>query len=202
MNAILYFHGKNGTADEANYYKKFFPADKVIGVDYKKNTPQETKIEFQDFYEEVAKNFDKIFVISNSIGAYFVMNALAEKNIASAFFISPIVDLEKIIKNMMKICGVSEKNLEEKKIIPTNFGENLSWEYFSYVKNNPLNWQTPTEILFGENDNLTSLETIKNFAEKNNFSLTVMKNGEHFFHTDEQMNFLDNWLKKCLENFL
>ena len=198
MKAILYFHGKDGTADEANYYKKFFPTDKVIGVDYKRNTPQETKIEFQNFYDEVAKKFEKIIVIANSIGAYFVMNALAEKNMERAFFISPIVDMEKIIQDMMKFCGVSEIELREKKIIPTNFGENLSWEYFCYVKNNPLTWKIPTEILFGENDNFTSLETIKNFAEKNNFSLTVMKNGEHFFHTDEQMNFLDNWLKKFL----
>ena len=198
MKAILYFHGKGGKADEENYYKKFFPEDKVIGVDYKKNTPQETKIEFQNFYEEVAKKFEKIIVIANSIGAYFVMNALAEKNIERAFFVSPIVDMVKIIQDMMKICGVSEKILEEKKIIPTNFGENLSWEYFDYVKKNPIRWKIPTEILFGEKDNFTSLETITNFSEQNNFSLTVMKNGEHYFHTTEQMKFLDNWLKKVL----
>ena len=72
---------------------------------------------------------------------------------------------------------------------------------FFYVKNNPIHWKIPTEILFGENDNLTSLETIKNFAEINNFSLTVMKGGEHFFHTDEQMKFLDDWLKKFFTNY-
>ena len=36
MKAILYFHGKGGNAEEASYYKKFFPEDEVIGVDYKK----------------------------------------------------------------------------------------------------------------------------------------------------------------------
>lgn len=198
MKAILYFHGKGGSADEAIYYKKFFSDDEVIGVDYKKNTPQETKIEFQNLYDDIAKNFEKIIVIANSIGAYFVMNSLAEKNIEHAFFISPIVDMEKIIKNLMKIIGVNEKILFEKKIIPTDFGENLSWEYFSYVKNNPIAWKVPTEILYGEKDNFTSLETMTNFAEKNKFSLTVMKDGEHFFHTAEQMNFLDNWIKKFL----
>jgi len=198
MKAVLYFHGKGGNIFEAEHYKKFFSEAEVIGVDYKKNTPQETKIEFQNFYEEVAKNFEKIIVIANSIGAYFVMNALAEKNIERAFFISPIVDMEKIIEGMMKVCGVSEEILAEKKIIPTNFGENLSWEYFSYVKKNAIRWQIPTEILFGEKDNFTALETMKNFAERNKFSLTVMKNGEHYFHTAEQMNFLDNWLKKFL----
>lgn len=196
MKAILYFHGKGGSSDEANYYKKFFPADEVIGIDYKKNTPQETKIEFQNFYDDIAKNFEKIIVIANSIGAYFVMNALAEKNIERAFFISPIVDMEKVIKNLMQICGVSEKILAEKKIISTDFGENLSWEYFCYVKKNPIAWKVPTEILYGEKDNFTTLETMTNFAEKNNFSITIMKEGEHFFHTAEQMQFLDAWFKK------
>lgn len=28
-----------------------------------------------------------------------------------------------------------------------------------------------------------------------NAQLTVMQNGEHWFHTEEQMRFLDNWIK-------
>lgn len=31
-----------------------------------------------------------------------------------------------------------------------------------------------------------------------NASLTIMKNGEHWFHTGEQMDFLDRWLKQYL----
>ena len=47
----------------------------------------------------------------------------------------------------------------------------------------------------GEKDALTSMETIKAFTEKNNAELTVMPGGEHWFHTKEQMQFLDNWIK-------
>ena len=46
----------------------------------------------------------------------------------------------------------------------------------------------------GGNDNLTSLETIKDFAEKQGASLTVMKGGEHWFHTEDEMRFLDEWI--------
>ena len=51
-------------------------------------------------------------------------------------------------------------------------------------------------ILYGSNDNLTSLETVLAFAEQHNATLTVMANGEHWFHTDEQMRFLDDWIRK------
>ena len=36
-----------------------------------------------------------------------------------------------------------------------------------------------------------------NFANKINANLT-MKDGEHWFHTDEQMNFLANWFKEII----
>ncbi|MGB2552376.1 hypothetical protein ACPF04_04285 [Campylobacter sp. MOP51] len=45
---------------------------------------------------------------------------------------------------------------------------------------------------------MTSLETMTNFANKISANLTVMKNGEHWFHTEEQMIFLDNWFKKFI----
>ena len=97
---------------------------------------------------------------------------------------------------MMMWANVSAQELQEKQTIETEFGETLSWEYLSYVKNNPIQWDVPTEILYGRKDNLTSLETVTAFAREHNAKLAVMENGEHWFHTKEQMEFLDNWLKQ------
>ena len=57
-------------------------------------------------------------------------------------------------------------------------------------------WNALTHILYGGKDTLTSLETISAFANRINASLTVMENGAHWFHTEEQMAFLDRWLKQ------
>ena len=48
-------------------------------------------------------------------------------------------------------------------------------------------------------NSLTSLETISDFAKNNNAGLTVMKNGEHWFHTKEEMDFWINGLKSKLD---
>lgn len=64
------------------------------------------------------------------------------------------------------------------------------------MKNHPIRWNIPTSILYGEKDNLTSKETITKFAEQISANLTIMEDGEHWFHTDEQLNFLDTWVKK------
>lgn len=56
--------------------------------------------------------------------------------------------------------------MEAREIIRTEFGEDLSWEYLSYVRSHPIKWNVPTQILFGEKDQLTSLATMKDFVNE------------------------------------
>ena len=195
---VIYVHGKGGTAEEANHYKSLFPESDVIGFDYKSKNPWEAKSEFSNFYDLNTKRYDSVILVANSIGAFFSMNALSEKMISKALFISPIVNMERLITNMMIWSHVTEDELCSKKEISTDFGETLSWEYLCYIRKHPITWNIPTYILYGANDNLTSRETIYEFVEQTGAILTVMDDGEHWFHTDKQMEFLDNWIRKSI----
>lgn len=192
---IFYVHGKGGTATEAAHYKPLFPDCDVVGFDYKAETPWEARSEFSSAWKEFSVKYNRTVLIANSIGAYFSMCALPQEKIEKAYFISPIVDMEKLIQSMMTWANVSENDLREKGEIKTQFGEALSWKYLSYVRSHPISWSVPTEILYGEKDDLTSLETITAFISSHNAKLTVMENGEHWFHTSKQMKFLDDWIK-------
>ena len=119
MNAVIYIHGKGGSATECEHYKSLFPDCEVIGLDYQTFTPWETGKEI-------------------------------------AYFISPIVDMEKLITNMMQWANVTEQELESEGVIHTDF------------------------------------------ANKHQATLTVMEGGEHWFHTEDQMLFLDRWIKKLI----
>ena len=191
---VIYIHGKGGNASEATHYKQIFSDSDVVGLDYSSRYPWEAKGELSVLFASVSKYYKTIDIIANSIGAFFAMTSLADKNIEKAFFISPVVDMEKLITDMMLWANVTEDKLREKKEIQTSFGEILSWEYLCYVRDNPVTWSAPTHMLYAENDNLTSYSTISEFAERTGSTLTVMKNGEHWFHTEEQMAFLDNWI--------
>lgn len=193
---VLYVHGKGGSVEEAEHYKRFFPDYEVIGLDYKAETPWQAKEEFSAEFNKISERYNRVILIANSIGAYFSMCALPQEKIEKAYFVSPIVDMEKLIENTMTCANVSERDLCKQGEIQTSFGETLSWKYLLYVRENPVDWTVPTEILYGEKDYLTSLETITAFAGFHNAGLTVMKNGEHWFHTAEQMNFLDEWIKQ------
>ena len=195
-NVIVYVHGKGGNAEEANYYRKFFNDDfDIIGFDYKSENPWDAKSEFSDYFDSITSEYNKTILIANSIGAYFSLISLADKKIEKAMLISPIVDMERLILDMMTWANVSEEELSIKKEIETPFGETLSWEYLSYVRKNPIHWNIPTGILYAEKDNMTSISTIIDFFKKINANITVMPGGEHWFHTKEEMDFLDNWVK-------
>ena len=126
------------------------------------------------------------------------MNAGIDEMIQKAYFISPIVDMDKLITDMMKWANVTEQELELKGVIHTDFGEDLSWEYLSYVRSHLVEWRVPTQILYSSKDHLMSIDTITDFANKHQATLTVMEGGEHWFHTEEQMLFLDNWIKESI----
>ncbi|MEE1261694.1 alpha/beta hydrolase [Ruminococcus sp.] len=194
--AVLYIHGKNGSASESEHYKPLFPECEVIGFDYQTFSPWETGAEIRSVVEKLKSEYDSIILIANSIGAFFSMNAGIDSIIKKAYFISPIVDMERLITDMMDWANVTEDKLKEKGMIHTSLGEDLSWDYLCYVREHPVKWSVPTAILYGKNDALTSYETISAFAKKHNAKLTVMENGEHWFHTEEQMQFLDNWIRR------
>ena len=199
---VLYIHGKGGNAMESEHYKPLFPECEVVGLDYHTSTPWETGKEILEAITKMNTEYDSITLIANSVGSFFSMNAGIDAMIRSAYFISPIVDMEQLILNMMTWANVTEKELEEKGVIPTSFGEDLSWEYLCYVREHPVSWTVPTRILYGSRDNLTSYETISAFAKIHGAELTVMEEGEHWFHTEGQMRFLDNWIKKGRSNTL
>ena len=195
-NVIVYVHGKGGNVEEANYYRKFFNDDfDIIGFDYKSENPWDAKSEFSDYFDSIIPEYNKTILIANSIGAYFSLISLADKKIEKAMLISPIVDMERLILDMMTRANISEEELSIKKEIETPFGETLSWEYLSYVRKNPIHWNIPTGILYAEKDSMTSISTITDFSKKINANITVMSGGEHWFNTKEQMDFLDNWIK-------
>ena len=197
---VVYLHGKGGSAAEKAHYKPLFPERDVIGFDYHAAAPWEAAEEFPAYFDALREKYTRVSLIANSIGAFFAMSAQLDAYIDRAFFLSPIVDMEKLIADLLAWAGKSEAELRERGSIPTEFGETLSWDYLSYVRAHPLSWSAPTDILYGGRDALTSLETVSAFARRCGARLTVMADGEHWFHTDAQLRFLDDWLRACLKN--
>ena len=192
---ILYVHGMGGSPREAERYRDICAGFDVIGVEYDGSFPANAMNDIRRAYDNAR---GKIYVLANSIGAYFSMLALQGCEVEKALFISPILDMERVILDMMSRAGVSEADLRGKGEIVAASGEVLSWEYLRFVRKNPIAWSVPTEILYAGNDVITSRQTVNDFVRGHDAGLTVMENGEHWFHTEEQLAFLDEWIRRIL----
>ncbi|MDS0525393.1 alpha/beta hydrolase [Clostridium sp. SHJSY1] len=142
---------------------------------------------------------NNISIFACSMGVYFSLLSYKDEFINEALFLSPVVDMERIINNMMKWINVTKEQLKVEKEILTPIGQTLYWDYYCYVKENPINkWDVNTSILYGGKDDLCEADAILNFSEKFNCKLDIMEEGEHYFHTEEQIEMFGGWLKNTL----
>ncbi len=144
-------------------------------------------------------NYEEINLWACSMGAYFSLLAYKDEDIRNSLFLSPVVNMKIIIDNMMLWSNTTEEDLKAKQEIKTDFGQTLYWDYYKYVKENPIvEWNKETFILYGNKDNMQEKSIIQEFSERFNCKLTILENGEHFFHTDEQLNHYKKWLDKAI----
>ena len=116
---------------------------------------------------------------------------------AKALLVSPVLDMERLIRSMMQWAGVTEELLQEQGEIHTSFGQTLSWRYLRWVREHPVSrWDCPIHILYANRDNMTSRATVEAYARRSHAQLTVV-NGEHWFHTPEQLASLQNWEERA-----
>ena len=161
--------------------------------------PQNCINDLKKIMQYAKLEYNDINLWACSMGAYFSMLAYKDEELEDCLFLSPIVNMKVIIDDMMKKASVTEEMLKEKREIKTDFGPTLYWDYYEFVKNNPVpEWETPSFIMYGKNDALQSEEIIKKFCEEHNGFLTEYEEGEHFFHTDDQLEFYESWLYEIL----
>lgn len=201
----LYVHGKMGRKEEAlDFAECACPTGyQVLAIDLpehgqrkgstEKLLPWVAVPELQTVYRYAAARWPQISLRATSIGAWLSMQALQDMPLEKALLVSPVVDMEDLITHMMQCAGVTEARLQAEGEIPTDFGETLSWPYLCWVKEHLIRWKVPTQVLYGGKDELTSRPVIEAFCRKSGAALTVMEEGEHWFHTPEQLAVLHEW---------
>ncbi len=212
-NLYLFIHGQGGCKEEAEPFAEIASGYgwQVLSIDLpehgerkeEKNTfdPWHTVPELLTVMKYAKSHWNLVALRATSIGAWFSMLSFANENLKRCLFVSPILDMKQLIQNMMLWAGVSEDQLRLEQTIPTSFGQTLSLEYLSYVKEHPITkWIFPTEILYGDKDNLTERNIVENFTKHFGCLLTVIENGEHWFHTPEQLKVLEKWTRASFEN--
>lgn len=133
-----------------------------------------------------------------SVGAYYSMLAYRESPIRQALFLSPVVDMKRMVHNMMRWFELSEERLKREQKISTP-AKTLCWDDYQYVLAHPVQWDHErTSLLYGEDDDLCERDTVDSFVACAHADVTVLHGGEHYFHTDAQLAFLRRWLQNTI----
>ncbi len=166
----------------------------------RKNEPTLCKVEncvsdLKQVLEFASTKSDSISLWANSIGAYFSLLAYKDVALKQSLFLSPVVDMSRMIQNMMKWFDVTEEQLCREREVSTPIGQILYWDYYQYVIKNPITkWGSPTSILYGEKDELCEYDVLSSFIKKFNCNLAVSDTSEHYFHTEEDLAIYRTWL--------
>ncbi|MBR1486979.1 MAG: alpha/beta hydrolase [Synergistaceae bacterium] len=209
-NVYIYVHGFLGKKEDAEEFSKI--ANKkgfqVLSFDLpghgerRKNSEQAPEMpsfskvvaDLETIYEEANSDWKNISIYAVSLGAYFSLVTFQGLDIEKALLVSPVVNMKNLIERTMKNSGITPEILKARKNIPEL---NLSWDYYKFTLENEItDWNCKTEILYPERDNLTPRNEAEEFVKKFNCGLTVLPNGEHYIHTEEDLKILRAWEEK------
>lgn len=122
----------------------------------------------------------RVSLRATSIGAWLSLQSLG--TVENCLLCSPLLDMKTMITGMMAAAG------------PT-----LSWDYLLWARSHPIRAICrETDILYGSQDAMVPRATVDRFLRENPGRLTVMEGGEHWFHTPDQLAFLQSWEAQAL----
>lgn len=203
----LYIHGQGGNKEEAQSIAEVICryGYQVLSIDLPEHGERKSEInsfvlwqvvpELTDVMGFVKVHWERVSLFTNSIGAWFSILSFGNECLDNCLFVSPVLDMKQLILKMMGWANVTEEQLKKELIIPTTFGQTLSWRYWEYALSHPITkWEVPTKILYGGSDNLIDRDIVEHFAHKFHCDLDVMESGGHLFHTEEQLKAMRKWL--------
>lgn len=142
------------------------------------------------------ERFPHISLFACSMGAYFSLNAYADRPFEKCLFQSPVVDMRWLVEHMMIWSGVTPEQLEREREIDTPI-DLLRWDYYQYILSHPVtDWPHPASILYAALDDLQPESSIRAFAERFHADVTVSKNSRHPFMEPEDVPIVQGWLQE------
>ena len=174
-NVILFVHGQGGNKEEAIRFAEIATplGYQVIGIDLNvMDMPWNVLPRLWEVKHFLKENYNSISLRANSIGCWLSLLAFENEQIDKSLFVSPIPDMKSFIE-----C------LEQKDM-----------KYYEWVVEHQIeHWQNKTYILRPKNDLVVSDRVYEAFINKFACDVTTIEDGEHWFHTPEQLHRLGVW---------
>lgn len=207
---FVFVHGQCGCKEEAERFARVVEplGYAVLGVDLPEHggrrdgvrlVPWEAVPELREVMDYARQRWRRVSVRAISIGAWLALAALDGSTVDACLLSSPLLDMERMIGDMMTAADVSEAQLRLAGEITTQQGQVLSWRYLTWAREHvPHSVSRNTAILYATGDELIPRETVDCFAAREDCCLTLYEGGQHWLHTDEQLDLMRRWESEAL----
>ncbi len=172
---FLFVHGLHGRKEEVLAFADVAVPNghQVLGIDLPvERKPWEVMPLLNEVCDYLYENWESVSVRANSIGSWFSLLAFQGKELDKALFVAPILDMRVFINRL-----------------PIRKDDYYEW----VIKNRITHWNAPTYILRPKADLLVSEEVGREFISRHQCQVTIMPDGEHWFHTPEQFACMKKW---------
>lgn len=182
VKVFLFVHGLHGQKEEALPFAEVAVPKgyQVLSIDLPvESKPWDVLPLLNEVCDYLYRNWKTVSIRANSIGAWFSLLAFQSKKVEQALFVSPILDMKRFIELMPQ----------------------REDDYYKWVVNNPtIRWDASTYILRPETDLIVSEEVGRDFISHHQCQVTIMADGEHWFHTPKQLEVLRKWEENVVIN--
>lgn len=207
-SVYLAVHGKYGCKEEASGFTRLAAEQgfQTLSIDLpahgvRKNEPlacnaRNGAADVKTAVSYALQTWENVGLYAVSLGAYFSLLACADANLKNCLLLSPVLDMEGLIQNMLAWSGFTEETLRERGTVATQF-ETLEWEDYCYVKAHPVRgFCAPTSVFMGAQDELTPRETAEAFCKTCGANLTLLEGAKHYLNGEGEREAVQAWLQE------
>jgi hypothetical protein len=163
--------------------------------DDKAFTPMDASPEVRAFARLARSQSTEVSLLANSIGAYFSLCDTPAGTFERAWMVSPLLDLEYYIRDIMAEYSVTDEQLEAQTVIDTPRGV-LERSYLRFVEEHPARLNAPSWIIRGDQDEVVPLDTLSRFVGAPGVELVQVEGGQHFLGQPPHLDTVVAWFEE------
>jgi|GEM_PF-684891 len=163
--------------------------------DDKAFTPMDASPEVRAFARLARSQSTEVSLLANSIGAYFSLCDTPAGTFERAWMVSPLLDLEYYIRDIMAEYSVSDEQLEAQTVIDTPRGV-LERSYLRFVEEHPARLNAPSWMIRGDQDEMVPLNALSRFVGAPGVELVQVEGGQHFLGQPPHLDTVVAWFEE------
>lgn len=137
----------------------------------------------------------EVGLLASSVGAYFALCDTPVGTFERAWLVSPLIDLEYYIRDVMTEYSVTDEQLEAETVIDTPRAM-LEWPYLRFVEDHPARLDIPSWTIRGDRDEVVPLDALSQFVGAPGAELVQVEGGQHFLGRPPHLDTVVAWFEE------